>query len=81
MINFKKRYRKLFNIILSQVSNPEETQGTDTTSKQKRMKWTYEVNNVLPGCKQKARDNERPCRTAIRIGAEVDAESDPVTQF
>ena len=64
---------------LSQVSNLEKTQGTDTTSKQKRLKWTYEVNNILLGCKQKATDNERPCRTAIRIGAEVDAESDPVT--
>ena len=39
---------------LSQTSEPEKTQGTDATNKQKRMKWTEEMNNVLLECKQKA---------------------------
>ena len=39
---------------LSQTSEPEKTQGTDATNKQKRMKWTEEMNNVLLECKQTA---------------------------
>ena len=39
---------------LSQTSELEKTQGTDATNKQKRKKWTEEMNNVLLECKQTA---------------------------
>ena len=51
-ISFKGRFETHFNMALSQTSEPEKTQGTDATNKQKRMKWTEEMNNVLLECKQ-----------------------------